>query len=143
MRALLAASSRPTAVVCGNDQLAFGAMIEAKANGLTIPHDISIVGFNDLDFAAYLDPPLTTVFVPTDQIGVISGEYLVGRANDQPVLRVNEIPTKACGPGKRGRPQPAHGQTGKIHFLTTATIGKLRKSPISSIELTHDKGTLE
>lgn len=40
------------------------------------------------------DPPLTTVFVSTDQIGVISGEYLVARANDKPVLRVNQIPTK-------------------------------------------------
>lgn len=108
MRALLAASSRPTAVICSNDQLAFGAMIEAKASGLTIPHDISIVGFNDLDFAAYLDPPLTTVFVPTDQIGVISGEYLVARANDKPVLRVNEIPTKLVVRGSAAARNAAH-----------------------------------
>jgi LacI family transcriptional regulator, galactose operon repressor len=94
MKALLASPARPTAVICGNDQLAFGAMIEAKAGGLSVPHDISIAGFNDLDFAAYLDPPLTTVFVPADQIGVISGEYLLARVLDRPALRVNEIQTK-------------------------------------------------
>ncbi len=94
MKALLAAPTRPTAVICGNDQLAFGAMIEAKASGLSVPQDISITGFNDLDFAAYLDPPLTTVYVPTDQIGVISGEYLLARVLDRPALRVNEIQTK-------------------------------------------------
>jgi LacI family transcriptional regulator len=94
MKALLAAPTRPTAVICGNDQLAFGAMIEAKASGLSVPRDISITGFNDLDFAAYLDPPLTTMYVPADQIGVISGEYLLARVLDRPALRVNEIQTK-------------------------------------------------
>ena len=94
MKALLSSPTRPTAVVCGNDQLAFGAMIEAKASGLSVPHDISIAGFNDLDFASSLDPPLTTVFVPAEQIGIIAGEYLIGRILDQPVLRVNEIATK-------------------------------------------------
>ena len=109
MKALLAMPARPTAVVCGNDQLAFGAMIEVKASGLSVPNDVSIAGFNDLDFAACLDPPLTTVFVPADQIGVISGEYLLARVLDQPVLRVNEISTKlvvrsSAAPPKRAAP---------------------------------------
>ena len=94
MKALLSTPTRPTAVICGNDQLAFGAMIEVKASGLSVPSDVSIAGFNDLDFAAYLDPPLTTVFVPADQIGIICGEYLLARVLDRPVLRVNEIATK-------------------------------------------------
>ncbi len=94
MRALLAKPSRPTAVICGNDHLAFGAMIEAKASRLSVPHDISITGFNDIDFAAHLDPPLTTIFVPADQIGTIAGEYLLNCLLDKPVLRVNEIQTK-------------------------------------------------
>ncbi|WP_312015417.1 LacI family DNA-binding transcriptional regulator [Bradyrhizobium manausense] len=94
MKAMLARRLRPTAVICGNDQLAFGALIEAQASGLSVPDDMSITGFNDLDFAAYLDPPLTTVSVPADQIGVIAGEYLLGRADGKPVLRVNEVLTK-------------------------------------------------
>lgn len=94
MKAMLARQLRPTAIICGNDQLAFGAMIEAKASGLSVPEDVSIAGFNDLDFAAYLDPPLTTISVPTDQIGGIAGEYLLGRLLDKPVLRVNEIQTR-------------------------------------------------
>ena len=94
MKAMLARQLRPTAIICGNDQLAFGAMIEAKASGLSVPEDVSIAGFNDLDFAAYLDPPLTTISVPTDQIGGIAGEYLLGRLLDKPVLRVNEVQTR-------------------------------------------------
>lgn len=94
MKALLELPARPTAVICGNDQLAFGAMIEAKSSGLSVPNDVSVVGFNDLDFAAYLDPPLTTMFVPADEIGTIAAEYLIGRALDRPVLRVNQIPIK-------------------------------------------------
>ena len=94
MKALLSTPTRPTAVICGNDQLAFGAMIEVKASGLSVPNDISIAGFNDLDFAACLDPPLTTVFVPADQIGIIFGEYLLARVLGRPVVRVNEIATK-------------------------------------------------
>lgn len=94
LKAMLASARRPTAVMCGNDQLAFGALIEAKASGLSVPGDISITGFNDLDFAAYLDPPLTTIFVPTDQIGIMAADYLLGRAGSTPVLRVNDIETK-------------------------------------------------
>jgi DNA-binding LacI/PurR family transcriptional regulator len=54
------------------------------------------------------DPPLTTVFVPIDQIGVISGEYLVARANDKPVLRVNEIATKLAVRASAAARNPGH-----------------------------------
>lgn len=107
LKAMLARAERPTAVICGNDQLAFGALIEAKASGLSVPGDISITGFNDLDFACYLDPPLTTVFVPTDQIGAGAGDYLLGRATGEPVLRVNDIETKIIVRASTA-PPPAH-----------------------------------
>ena len=54
------------------------------------------------------DPPLTTAFVPTDQIGVISGEYLVARANDKPVLRVNEIAAKLAVQASAAARNPGH-----------------------------------
>ncbi|MCK1364302.1 LacI family DNA-binding transcriptional regulator [Bradyrhizobium sp. 62] len=103
MRSLLARATRPTAVICGNDQLAFGALIEAKESGLSVPEDISVTGFNDLDFAAYLDPPLTTISVPADNIGVTAGEYLVNRSNGKAVLRVNEIQTRLVVRSSTGR----------------------------------------
>ncbi len=112
MRALLSSPVRPTAVMCLNDQLAFGALIETKSSGLVVPRDISITGFNDLDFAAFLDPPLTTIHVPADNIGVIAGEYLLARVRNHPVLRVNEIETTLIVRASTG-PPPAPSRQGK------------------------------
>src|SRR4051812_13488327 len=58
---LLAAEEPPTAIFCDDDNLAGGAYLGARELGRRIPHDVSIVGFDDLDFVAVLDPPLTTV----------------------------------------------------------------------------------
>jgi len=58
---VLSLSPRPTAVFCYNDMTAMGAMLAAKELGLAIPADLSILGYDDIAAAAYLDPPLTTV----------------------------------------------------------------------------------
>ncbi|WP_202899679.1 LacI family DNA-binding transcriptional regulator [Kordiimonas gwangyangensis] len=63
---LLAASNRPTAMVCFNDEMAIGAMHEIRKAGLSVPSDVSITGFDNLSFAAYTDPPLTTISQPTE-----------------------------------------------------------------------------
>ena len=77
MRALVQTRPRPTAVICGNDQLALGALIEAVAQGLSVPADISIAGFNNLEFAAHTNPPLTTVQIPTEEIGAEAARLLL------------------------------------------------------------------
>ncbi len=59
----------PTAVIAANDMMALGAMEEFKSAGLTIPQDISIIGFDDIAFAALSDPPLTTICSPRVEIG--------------------------------------------------------------------------
>ncbi|MEM8537273.1 MAG: LacI family DNA-binding transcriptional regulator, partial [Pseudomonadota bacterium] len=61
---LMRARHRPTAVLCGNDVLAVGALREAQAMGMGVPNDISIVGFDDIELAQVAHPPLTTVHVP-------------------------------------------------------------------------------
>jgi LacI family transcriptional regulator len=66
---ILAADEFPTAVVVANDLMALGAMHEFRAAGLSIPQDISIVGFDDITFAALAHPPLTTVCSPRAEIG--------------------------------------------------------------------------
>ena len=104
MRAMLSSAVRPTAVMCGNDQLAFGALIEAKSSGLVVPKDISVTGFNDLDFARFLDPPLTTIHVPTDDIGRMAGDYLLARVNNEPVIRVNELEPRLIVRASTGPP---------------------------------------
>lgn len=68
---------RPSALICTNDYIATGAMIEAKVLRLAIPQDLSIVGFDDTDMSAHLDPPLTTIRVPSRRMGEEIAEYIV------------------------------------------------------------------
>lgn len=67
----------PTAVVVANDMMALGAMQEFRSAGLNVPQDISIVGFDDIAFAALSEPPLTTVCSPRVEIGRRAVEALM------------------------------------------------------------------
>ena len=74
---LLEMPSPPTALLCGNDTLAFGALLEAQRRGLDLPRELSITGFDDLPQAAYMSPSLTTVSVPASDIGVHAADALM------------------------------------------------------------------
>ena len=76
IRTLLANGDRPTAVICSNDLMAIGAMQEATALGLRIPDDLSVVGFDGIEAAAWTQPPLTTVEQPIDEIAGTAIEAL-------------------------------------------------------------------
>lgn len=69
MEVLLAERDAPTGIVCYNDLTAVGALRAARAAGLDVPGDVSIVGFDDIELASWTDPPLTTVRQPTDAMG--------------------------------------------------------------------------
>jgi LacI family repressor for deo operon, udp, cdd, tsx, nupC, and nupG len=69
MHQLLALQPRPTAVFCYNDVTALGAMRTAHAAGLRIPHDLSVVGFDDIDLSPFFEPPLTTIAQPKRKMG--------------------------------------------------------------------------
>ncbi|OBT24042.1 DNA-binding transcriptional regulator CytR [Vibrio splendidus] len=69
VRQLLALPEQPTAIFCHNDAMAIGAIQEVKKLGLRVPQDLSIVGFDDIQFAQYCDPPLTTISQPRYEIG--------------------------------------------------------------------------
>jgi LacI family transcriptional regulator len=73
------AATRPTALLCGNDVLAFGAMLECAAQGLDVPGDVSVVGFDDLDLARQWRPALTTVHVPAELMWTQAADYLLAR----------------------------------------------------------------
>jgi DNA-binding LacI/PurR family transcriptional regulator len=75
--AILDGCPRPTAIMCGNDLLALGAIRSVRRRGLRIPEDVAVTGFNNFDFAEFTDPPLTTVRVPGYDIGRAAGEALV------------------------------------------------------------------
>ena len=68
-RALTTAGPRPTAVVCDDDVLAAGACKAARRLGLRVPGDLSVTGFDDLALATALEPELTTVRLPAEQVG--------------------------------------------------------------------------
>jgi DNA-binding LacI/PurR family transcriptional regulator len=76
MDKLLALAHPPTAVCCYNDMTALGAMRSIRLHGRRIPEDISIVGFDDLFFASYTQPPLTTVRQPMRRMGQMAMESL-------------------------------------------------------------------
>ncbi|MEA3145907.1 MAG: LacI family transcriptional regulator [Verrucomicrobiota bacterium] len=77
LRYMLAATQPPTAIVCGSDVLAFGALAECQAIGLRVPDQLSIVGFDNLEFAAHLTPPLTTIEVPAEKMGERAADFLI------------------------------------------------------------------
>jgi LacI family transcriptional regulator len=80
-RMLMALPEPPTAIICGNDVLAFGAVLEALASGVSVPGRVSITGFDDLDLASHIQPPLTTMRVPSTEMGTRAGDYLLARLN--------------------------------------------------------------
>ena len=76
-RHLLALAEPPTAVFTHNDVLAIGAISAIYHAGLTVPHDISIVGYDDTIQATYSDPPLTTVKFPIAEMGRVAGKTIL------------------------------------------------------------------
>jgi LacI family transcriptional regulator len=74
---------RPTAVLCGNDVLAVGALRMAKQLGLDVPNDVSITGFDDIELAQVATPALTTVHVPHRAMGRGAAQMLISMIEDQ------------------------------------------------------------
>lgn len=88
---------RPTAIFSMSDEMAIGLIQGLKAEGLRIPEDISVVGFDDISFARYCDPPLTTIRQPAKELGsramsllcnMIEGDY-----DEETLLTPNFLPT--------------------------------------------------
>ena len=74
---LLSQSSRPTAIFCFNDEMAMGVLDMARQRGVRVPKDLSVMGFDDIRFARYVDPPLTTIAQPMRDIGETSVRLLL------------------------------------------------------------------
>ena len=74
--AILAARERPTVVFCGSDLIAMGAMNALEEAGVRIPEDLSIIGIDDISFAFLARPPLTTISVPRERLGIIAFQAL-------------------------------------------------------------------
>jgi DNA-binding LacI/PurR family transcriptional regulator len=116
MERLLAAfggARRPTAVFFASDMLALGALTACRDQGLDVPGDISIAGFDDIEYASYVHPQLTTVYVPSREMGRVAGEFLIdlldggGGEAHQRTLETSLQIRGTCGPpapsGRRRR----------------------------------------
>lgn len=84
-RLLLDRPEPPTAIVCSNDRMAFGAMRAVQEIGLEVGSDVSVVGFDDITLARHAHPPLTTVYQPVREIGHQLYQLLQALINEQPV----------------------------------------------------------
>lgn len=73
---LLGTSDPPTAIFAAGDVLAVGALQAIKERGLRIPEDVALIGYNDLDIATLVEPPLTTVAAPVRDMGAMAMEML-------------------------------------------------------------------
>lgn len=103
--ALMDSSAPPTAVFCGNDVLAVGALARARAMSIAVPADVSIIGFDDIELAQVTYPALTTVRVPHADMGKQAAITLVNRVKhgtpmQSMVLKARPILRDTLGPAK-------------------------------------------
>ena len=90
------------AVFTGDDDAAIGVLKSLHEHGIRIPEDVAVAGFDDLVFAPFLNPPLTTVRAPTERVGQIATERLFGLLENHPSNEVVFLPTeiifrRSCG----------------------------------------------
>jgi DNA-binding LacI/PurR family transcriptional regulator len=76
VQVILSAKEIPTVIFCGSDLIAMGAMLALEAAGIDVPRDISVIGIDDISFSFLARPPLTTISVPREQLGVTSFQAL-------------------------------------------------------------------
>jgi LacI family transcriptional regulator, galactose operon repressor len=75
-------ATRPTAVFCANDLLALGVLQEMTSRGLRVPHDIAIIGYDDIGFAGAAAVPLSSIRQPREQLGRTATQLLLDEAGD-------------------------------------------------------------
>jgi LacI family transcriptional regulator len=112
----LIAEQRPTALVAGGDLIALGALDAARACGLRVPEDLSVVGFDDLPQAAQTFPALTTVRQPLHEMGRLAAQMLLSLVDGRPLLMQNmQMPTELIVRGTTAPPSgraDGHGRSG-------------------------------
>lgn len=113
MRELLDLKERPTAVFAGNDVVAYGAMQAIQDEGLSIPADISLAGFDDDYLSRYLNPPLTTVTQPAAGLGEAAARL---------VLKQILSPLTASAPSDKT------SDSAEVHRIILPTVLALRES---------------
>ena len=101
VKELLQKSSDLTAICCANDLMAMGAITELARNGVSVPKDLSVMGYDGSFFAAYMNPPLTTVRHRFELIGTRAAEMLMELLNGGTGRRLQFAPELIRGESVR------------------------------------------
>jgi len=119
----LACADRPTAVFAANDQMAMGFITELKAAGVSVPDQVSVAGFDDIEYSSIFDPALTTMRQPKAEIGRLAALELLRQMN----VEVPERPSRirlSCDLSIRNSTRALRNGTAS----QTAVSGTTRKS---------------
>ncbi|CUH50063.1 LacI family DNA-binding transcriptional regulator [Ruegeria atlantica] len=101
---LMNAATPPTAILCGNDVLAVGALRQAQKMGLDVPSDVSITGFDDIELARIVSPALTTVHVPHREMGHKAALQLIEMVENQTAGTGEQLATRIVNRPSLGKP---------------------------------------
>jgi DNA-binding LacI/PurR family transcriptional regulator len=101
---------KPTAVFCDDDVIAAGLYLAARERGLKVPRDLSVIGFDDMDFARVLEPPLTTVALDAEQLGASSFELLEAAMAGRRTRRRIVLPAELLVRGSTAEPRKARAR---------------------------------
>jgi len=128
-RTLFAQHPEVTAIFAGNDAMAFGVGRAAVELNLQIPADVSLIGFDDVDLAQVVNPPLTSIRAPKYEIGQVAVETLlklvvrgVGGPPEQRILGVELAVRKSCGP-----PRATGNRRGDTGLVAVRPIGPAKQ----------------
>jgi LacI family transcriptional regulator len=105
MASLLALPEPPTAVFAASDMMALGAIRAAAEAGLTVPQDVSVVGFDDIQLADHMNPPLTTLRQDKAGLGAAAGTAVVRLAAGEPAGEPTVLPVELVERGSSAAPR--------------------------------------
>jgi LacI family transcriptional regulator, galactose operon repressor len=125
VKALLTEGPRPRAIVCGNDEMAIGALTALRAARLRVPADVAVTGFDDIAVARHLRPALSTVRQPMRELGAQSVRIVLARIGDPAAarqsaeLRTEVVIRRSCGcrsrPPSPRKPQASPDESAEGH----------------------------
>ncbi len=104
LRALMGARQPPTAIFCGNDLLAAGAQLEAQRLGMDVPRQLSICGMDNHELAEALNPGLTTIHLPTQDLGRITAQSVLSAIAGEAIAAQSLLPFELIVRGSTAQP---------------------------------------
>jgi LacI family repressor for deo operon, udp, cdd, tsx, nupC, and nupG len=131
----LASSDRPTAVFAASDEIAMGFIRAIKDAGLRVPDDLSVAGFDDIEYASFFDPALTTMHQPRAELGRLAAESLVrrmaGDSGPKPPRRTRLACTLVIRASVKPLAAPAGGSKRKAPIAVSEPTARDRRAAAS------------